>query len=140
MRWSPDGGTFYYVDSMTGTVDAFTYDAETGALRDRRPAVTLPDGGADGITVDAEGGLWVALWGHGEIHRYLPDGRHDRTVRVPARHVTSCEFGGPALDQLFITSSAVPRGDAGDIEPSPAGGLFVCRPGVVGLPARPFGR
>jgi sugar lactone lactonase YvrE len=139
MRWSPDGGTFYYVDSMTGTVDAFAYDADTGALRDRRAVVTLPDGGADGITVDADGGVWVALWGHGEIHRYTPEGRHDRTVRVPAQYVTSCEFGGPALDVLYITSSAVPMGDVAATEPSPAGALFVCTPGAVGLPARVFG-
>lgn len=140
MRWSPDGRVFYYVDSMTGTVDAFDYDTATGTLHDRRAAITLPDGGADGITVDAEGGVWVALWGHGEIRRYLPDGRHERTVRVPTRYVTSCEFGGPALDVLYITSSAVPMSDVAAIEPRPAGALFVCKPGVVGLPARTFGR
>jgi len=140
LRWSPDGRTFYYVDSMTGSVDAFAYDVATGELTDRRALVTLPDGGADGITVDAEGGVWVALWGHGVIRRYTPDGRHERTVRVPTPYVTSCEFGGPALDVLYITSSAVPMGDVAAMEPSPAGALFVCTPGVVGLPARVFGR
>jgi sugar lactone lactonase YvrE len=144
LRWSPDGEVMYYIDSMTGTVDAFRYDIDTGALHDRRALVTLPDadaeGGADGMTVDAEGGLWVAVWGHGEIRRFTPDGRHDCTVGVPTRYVTSCEFGGPALDILYITSSAVPMGDPTAIEPRPAGALFACRPGVTGLPARRFGR
>jgi sugar lactone lactonase YvrE len=139
LRWSPDGRFFYYIDSMTGTVDAFAFDASTGTLSDRRPLVSLPNGGADGMTVDAEGCVWVALWGHGEIHRYTPNGRHDRTVRVPTPHVTSCEFGGAELDVLYITSAAVPMGDANDIEPRPAGALFACTPGVVGLPARAFG-
>lgn len=139
MRWSPSGDVFYYVDSMANSVDAFAYDASLGTLRDRRVFVSLPKGGADGITVDADGGVWVALWGHGEIHRYGADGRHDRTVRVPTRYVTSCEFGGAALDVLYITSSAVPMGDVACPEPRPAGALFRCRPGVVGLPARRFG-
>ena len=91
------------------------------------------------MTVDAEGCVWVALWGHGVIHRYTPDGRHDRTVRVPTPYVTSCEFGGAELDVLYITSAAVPMGDASDIEPCPAGALFACTPGAAGLAARAFG-
>lgn len=139
MRWSPGGDVFYYIDSMTGTVDAFDYDETTGTISNRRAAVTLPDGGADGMTVDAEGGLWIALWGHGQIQRFTPDGRHERTVRVSTRFVTSCEFGGPELDVLYITSAARPGSDTDPREPAPAGGVFACTPGVIGLPARVFG-
>jgi sugar lactone lactonase YvrE len=138
LRWSPDGATFYYIDSMRDAVEAFTFDAADGTLRDRRVAVELEGGGGDGMTVDAEGCLWVARWGYGEVHRFTPDGRHDRTVRVPATYVTSCEFGGPALDTLYITSAATRGGPKQGIEPRPAGALFVCTPGVTGLPARPF--
>ena len=136
MRWSPDGGTFYYIDSMRNAVEAFDFDADEGTLRDRRVAVDLPGGGGDGMTVDRDGGIWVARWGFGVVHRFTSDGRLDRTVRVPATYVTSCEFGGPALDMLYITSASVGSGQG--VEPCPAGSLFVCRPGVAGLPARPF--
>ena len=138
MRWSPDGRVFYYIDSMTGSVDAFAFDAERGAIADRRSVVALADGGADGMTVDAEGCLWVALWGHGVVNRYTPEGALDRTVRVPTRYVTSCEFGGADLDVLYITSSASASGDPNAMEPAPAGAVFACRPGVRGLPARTF--
>jgi sugar lactone lactonase YvrE len=140
LRWSPAGDVLYYIDSMAGSVDGFAFDTATGTIGARHVVVPLPDGGADGMTVDAEGGLWVALWGHGEVRRFTPDGRLDRTVRVPSRHVTSCEFGGPDLDVLYLTSSASPTGASDSSEPSPAGGLFACRPGVSGLPARPFAR
>jgi sugar lactone lactonase YvrE len=138
MRWSPDGGTFYYIDSMRNSVDAFTFDVDEGTLRDRRVLIPLRKGGGDGMTVDADGCLWVALWGHGEVRRFTPDGRHDRSVRVPAPNVTSCEFGGPALDTLYITSACTVGGPKQPKQPRPAGAVFVCTPGVTGLPARPF--
>lgn len=138
MRWSPDGAVFYYIDSMTNSVDAFAFDVDRGTITDRRVAVSLPEGGADGMTVDSDGCLWVARWGHGEVNRFTPQGRLDRTVRVPVRYVTSCEFGGPDLDVLYITTSSSAGGDPSTMDPAPAGGLFACRPGVSGLSAREF--
>jgi sugar lactone lactonase YvrE len=85
----------------------------------------------DGLAVDAEGGVWVAQWGGSVLTRYDPDGRPDATVRFPHANVTSCAFGGPGLDRLYVTTAA----GAG----SPAGGLFVLSPGVAGLPGYPFG-
>jgi sugar lactone lactonase YvrE len=138
MRWSADGRVFYYIDSMTNSVDAFTFDVDSGSITDRRVAVELPEGGADGMTVDADGCLWVARWGLGKVDRFTPEGRLDRTIRVPVRYVTSCEFGGPDLDVLYITTSSSPGGDPTTIEAAPAGGLFACRPGPTGVAARAF--
>ena len=87
------------------------------------------------MTCDAEGHLWVAHWSGGRVSRFRPDGTLDRVVRLPVSNVTSCAFGGPGLDRLFITTAAqeAPAG-----KPL-AGGLFACTPGVVGLPAGRFG-
>jgi sugar lactone lactonase YvrE len=141
MDWSPDGGTFYYADSRSGGVDAFTFDLGSGELRDRRRAVELgfaPEVGfVDGLCVDTDGGIWVAVWGLGEVRRYTPAGALDRTLHVPVTQPTSCVFAGGALDVLVITSAR--RGlapDALEAEPH-AGGVFCCRPGVSGFAPNP---
>ncbi|MGI8446762.1 MAG: SMP-30/gluconolactonase/LRE family protein [Streptosporangiaceae bacterium] len=137
LAWSPDGSTAYYVDSATRRVDAFDYDPERG-LSGRRPAVKVdpPAGIPDGLTVDDEGHLWVALHGGGAVHRYRADGRLDGRVEVPVSQVTACTFGGPRLDQLYITTSRLDRGPAA--EPG-AGALFRADVGITGLPAAAFG-
>src|SRR6266568_1112224 len=84
----------------------------------------------DGLTVDAEGFVWVALWGGGALQRYSPDGSLQLTIDVPAVNVTSCAFGGRDLDILYITTAAGPGG--------PGGALFACEVGVTGLPANPY--
>jgi sugar lactone lactonase YvrE len=133
--WSPDGSLAYYDDTATHRVDVFDYDRETG-LTARRPFVRLPDdGNPDGLTVDAEGGVWVALFGGGAVHRYTPAGVLDVVVEVPAAEVTACTFGGPRLDQLFITTSREGL-DPGD-DPL-AGALFRADVGVPGQPVREF--
>jgi sugar lactone lactonase YvrE len=134
--WTPDGGTAYYVDSATQRVDVFTVDAD-GELTGRRPHVVVPEeaGTPDGIALDAEGGLWVALYGGGAVHRYDPDGRLDGVVEVPMSIVTACAFGGPDLDELFVTTS---RESLGPGEQPSAGALFRCRPGVRGAPVHLF--
>jgi sugar lactone lactonase YvrE len=142
MGWSADGTTMYFVDSLRYAVDVFTVTPD-GALADRRTLVAVggeAEGGAgpDGLAVDAEGCLWVAVWGAGEVRRYTPTGRLDAVVQVPAPYVTSCAFGGPALDVLYLTSAAVPMGEGGPHLPAPSGALFACRPGATGLPARTF--
>lgn len=136
LAWSPDGGTVYYIDTPTNRVDAFDFDAEAGTFANRRTVVEIPPeaGHPDGMTVDAEGGLWVALWDGSAVHRYTPDGTLDEVVRLPVRRVTACAFGGPDLDQLYITTS---RQDLSDPEPE-AGALFRTVPGVRGMPTLPF--
>jgi sugar lactone lactonase YvrE len=136
LAWSPDGGTAYYIDSPTHRVDAFDYDPDRG-LTGRRPLVEIPPdaGTPDGMTVDAEGRLWVALWGGGGVRCYRPDGALEEHVPLPVTQVTACTFGGPELDELYITTSrqGVPEG----AQPE-AGALYRYRPGVRGLPVLSF--
>jgi len=132
LDWSPDGSRAYYVDTETYRVDVFEYDPEQG-MNSRRPLVHIaPEiGRPDGLTVDADGGVWVALNRGGAVHRYTPDGVLDAVVEVAARSVTACAFGGPELDRLFITTSRE------DLEPGDdplAGSLFHAEVGLHGLP------
>lgn len=136
IAWSPDGGTLYHVDSPRRRIDIYDFDSTTGAIAGRRAVIPVePEHGLpDGLTVDEEGGIWLALWGGGALHRYSPDGSLDARLDVPATNVTSCCFGGSELDRLYVTTAA--RGVRG--EPL-AGALFEFQPGVRGLPATPFG-
>jgi sugar lactone lactonase YvrE len=136
LEWSPDGLRAYYNDTHTWRVDVFDYDRDSG-LTNRRAFVEVPDGAGrpDGLTVDAEGGVWVALNHSGTVRRYAPDGSVDAVVEVPPRQVTACTFGGDRLDQLYITTSRenLPSG----ADPL-AGALFWADVGVRGLPVREF--
>ena len=136
LDWSPDGSRAYYNDTLTHAISVFDYDAARG-LTGRRTWVTIPpdEGAPDGLTVDAEGGVWVALAGGGAVRRYTPQGVLDVVIELPAQKVTACTFGGPNLDQLFITTSR--EGLQPDEEPL-AGALFRATPGVRGLPVREF--
>ncbi len=139
--WSPDGRRMYYIDSPTRRVDVLDYDLATGRATGRRALIELPDGPAqpDGLTVDADGFLWVALWDGWSVRRYSPSGNLDRVVELPVARVTSCAFGGPDLADLYITS-ATARLSASELANQPlAGALFVVRPGVRGIVATPFG-
>ncbi|MDQ3889235.1 MAG: SMP-30/gluconolactonase/LRE family protein [Actinomycetota bacterium] len=133
LDWSPDGSLAYYNDTDTGLVDVFDYEPEAG-LTGRRPFVET---GArpDGLTVDAEGGVWVALSNAGSVRRYTADAALDEVVELPITKVTACTFGGPRLDELFITTSR--EGLDTGAEPA-AGSLFRAVPGVTGLPVREF--
>jgi sugar lactone lactonase YvrE len=135
LEWSPDGALAYYNDTPTHRVDVFDYATTTGLTR-RRPFVELPDDGRpDGLTVDAEGGIWVALFGDGAVHRYTSAGSLDAVIELPTPKVTACTLGGPALDQLFITTSR--QGLAPDRDPI-AGSLFRAQVDVPGRPVREF--
>ena len=135
LEWSPDGTLAYYDDTATHRTDVFDYDPATG-LTGRRPFVRFGDDDSpDGLTVDAEGGVWVALYGGSTVHRYDADGRLDAVVEVPTAKVTACTFGGADLDELFITTS---RQDLGPGDDPLAGSLFRVDPGVRGLPIRQF--
>lgn len=134
LGWSPDGRTAYLNDTPTRTVSAFDWSAETG-LTERRPFVTLGDdveGNPDGLCVDAEGGVWVALYGGSAVHRYSPEGSLDAVIELEPTQVTACTFGGADLDTLYVTTSR--ENLSGDEQPL-AGSLFACQPGVRGLPA-----
>lgn len=136
LEWSPDGSIAYYVDTPTHEISIFDYDRELG-LTGRRTFVSIdPElGSPDGLTVDSEGGVWVALFRGSAVRRYSSDGVLDDVVELPARQVTACTFGGADLDQLFITTSRE------NLEPGDdplAGSLFGAEVGVTGLPARPF--
>lgn len=130
LAWTPDGSRAHYVDSATGRVDVLR--TEGGRVVERTPFVEV-DGTPDGLTVDAEGGVWVALFGGGAVHRYAPDGSLDAVVEVPASHPTSCAFGGPDLDELWITTSQQETGPDGR-----SGALHRCLPGVRGVAPLPF--
>jgi sugar lactone lactonase YvrE len=136
LEWSPDGSRAYYTDTETHRVDVFDYDREAG-LTNRRALVHVPpdDGRPDGLTVDAEGGVWVALNRSGTVRRYTPQGTADAVVEVPPRQVTACTFGGERLDRLYMTTSRenLPPG-----EDPLAGSLFVAEVGVRGRPVREF--
>lgn len=134
--WSADGATMYVVDSATHRVDVLDV-APDGELSNRRPFVTLPDSVLpDGLTVDAEGGVWVALWGGWAVHHYAPDGRLLRQLQLPVAQVTSCAFGGPDLTDLFVTTAAGGLG-AGELDDQRlAGALF--RFPDAGVGRRPY--
>ncbi len=138
--WSPDGRLMYYVDTRTLRIDVFDFDGATGAIAGRRPFVDLAGetGRPDGLIVDGEGGVWVALWEGGAIRRYDARGRLDRTVTLPVTCPTKCAFGGPSLEDLFVTSASAPL-DAETRRAQPwAGALLHLRPGVAGKPASLF--
>jgi sugar lactone lactonase YvrE len=135
LEWTPDGSLAYYADTATHQVDVFDYDRDAG-LTDRRPFVTMADDERpDGLTVDSTGAVWVAMNGSGTVRRYTPTGVLDGEVRLPTAQVTACTFGGPDLDQLFVTTSR--EGMAPDDDPI-AGSLFRADVGVAGLPVREF--
>ncbi|MFG3099139.1 SMP-30/gluconolactonase/LRE family protein [Streptomyces sp. NPDC048182] len=133
--WSPDGRLMYYVDSPTRRVDVFDHDAE-GRLTGRRPLAAVEEGAGfpDGLTVDADGCVWVALWEGGAVRRYTPAGRLDRTVPLPVRRVTACAFGGPSLTDLYVTTART-----GPAAPHPlAGSVLVVPDAGTGLPQPAF--
>ncbi len=134
--WSPDDRLMYFVDSMARVIWVYDFDLVSGTVAGRRPFARFADddGVPDGLTVDAEGHVWVAIWDGWRIVRYAPDGTIDRTVAMPVQRPTSCAFGGATLETLYVTSAAGGL-DAASLRRGPlAGGLFAFEPGVRGLP------
>jgi len=150
LDWSPDDATFYLVDTATLSIDAFDFDLDRGALANRRTLITIERGagGPNGLAVDREGCLWVALTGGGAVRRYSPDGQLLNHVDLPITGPTSCAFGGVDGAELFVTSRsgrmpdiAVELGVGPEMQEctsADAGGLFVCRPGISGAAAAQF--
>ncbi|ROP38099.1 SMP-30/gluconolactonase/LRE family protein [Saccharothrix texasensis] len=134
--WSPDGTLMYYIDSAERRVDVLDYDRETGEATNRRPLAEVSRGLPDGLTVDASGAIWVALWGGAALHRYTPDGALDREVELPVGQPTACAFGGADFTDLYVTTARV--GLSGDALSELAGSVLVL-PGIgEGLPSTAF--
>lgn len=141
LGWSPDGRTFYFVDTVPGLIRAYDFDPATGALSGRRDFARVPEaeGRPDGLAVDAEGGVWCAIWDGWCVNRWLPDGRLDRRIDLPVPRPTSIAFGGDDLATLYITSART-RLPASTLAEAPlSGGLFACTPDVAGAPVGLFG-
>jgi sugar lactone lactonase YvrE len=129
LGWSPDGATMYLVDSGPRVVHSFAFDAEHGTISQGRVLITVPEavGAPDGMTVDAAGDLWVAIYGGGRVHRYGPDGVLRGVLKVPAEQSTCCAFGGAGLHRLH------------DRRRDPAAGLvYRLDTEATGRPAEPF--
>jgi sugar lactone lactonase YvrE len=136
LAWSPDGRTFYHIDTPTRQVTAYDYDLASGAIADPRPAAVVPPGMGwpDGMTSDAQGMLWIAMWGGAKLTRWDPGtGRLLATISFPALNVSSCTFGGPELDELYVTSARKGMSAAQLHEYPLSGGLFRLRPEVQGM-------
>ncbi|MCC6823665.1 MAG: SMP-30/gluconolactonase/LRE family protein [Verrucomicrobia subdivision 3 bacterium] len=133
MGFTPDRRHLYYTDSAKREIYRFDYDVGSGDLANRRLFARTPEneGVPDGLTVDAEGGIWSARWDGGALVRFTPDGREERRIQFPARKVSSVTFGGDDLDDLYVTTAG---GDQRATEGAGAGALFRLRPGVRGLP------
>jgi sugar lactone lactonase YvrE len=144
LGWSPDNQTMYYCDTGYRTIWAYDFDPATGAIANRRDFAVVPDapgeGGPDGLTVDSEGFIWSARWGGWKIVRYDPAGKIEREVAIPAERVTSVMFGGPDLEDLYVTTARIGL-DAAEIAANQphAGSIFHLRPGVKGLPEPAYG-
>jgi sugar lactone lactonase YvrE len=137
--FSPAGDVMYHNDSARQVTYAFDLDAE-GHASNRRTFLQFGpgDGYPDGMTVDAEGGLWIAFWDGWCVRRYSPKAEWIETVRMPVQRPTSCAFGGRDLDRLYITSASIDLDeDALKMQPN-AGGLFMLTPGVRGLADVPY--
>jgi sugar lactone lactonase YvrE len=137
--FSPDGARMYHSDTLRQVTYAFDLDA-AGEATNRRVFVQFGagDGHPDGMTVDAEGCLWIALWGGWCVRRFSPDGDLLRTVEMPVEQPSSCAFGGPGLDRLYVTSATKGLDQTALAMQPNAGGLFMLIPGVRGIPDLPF--
>ena len=139
--WSPDGRTMYLVDSGPRVVHAFAFDpSERHHLRPERVLVTVPEdvGAPDGMTVDAAGDLWVAIYGGGQVRRYSPDGELLAGAHVPAGQSTCCAFGGPGLHRLYVTTATENwTDDQRRAEPA-AGLVYRLDTDATGRPAAPY--
>jgi sugar lactone lactonase YvrE len=137
LGWSPDGTRMYYADSPVRRIDVFDYDPATGEAFKRAVFADLSafDGVPDGLTVDADGFVWVAMWGGGVLRRYSPRGEPDAVLEVPVSQPTSCAFGGLGMSDLYVTSARVGLSEA-ELGAQPlAGRLLRLQPGPVGLPS-----
>lgn len=140
LDWSPDGSLMYFIDSATQRVDVFDFDLDSAAIRNRRPFVQFSprDGIPDGLIVDSEGCVWVALFGAGAVRRHRPSGIIAGQVRLPVSLVTSMAFGGADMADLYVTTARHRLDERARAREVHAGSLFVCRPGPGGRTSARF--
>lgn len=137
LAWSPDGSRLYYADSPSRKLDVFDYDSASGEISGRRVFADLQyaDGFPDGLTVDADGCVWVAMWGGAALRRFTPAGKPDVMLPVPVARPTSCAFGGPDLSDLYVTTASIGLSESARAAQPLAGRLLRMRPGPFGLPS-----
>jgi sugar lactone lactonase YvrE len=140
LGWSPDGGTMYLVDSGPRVIHAFAFDADRGTISEERVLVTVAEqvGAPDGMTVDAAGDLWVAVYGGGQVQRYSPDGVLRQVLAVPARQSTSCAFAGPGLNRLYVTTATEDWSDEQRRSEPASGLMYRFETEAIGRPAAMF--
>jgi sugar lactone lactonase YvrE len=140
IAWSPDGSTMYLVDSGPRVIHAYAFDGDRGTISAERALVTVPEevGAPDGMTVDADGDLWVAVYGGGRVNRYSPEGVLRQTFMIPAEQTTSCAFGGHALTRLYVTTATENWSDEQRRAEPGAGLVYRVETDARGRPARPF--
>ena len=137
LAWSADQRTLYYIDTPTMRVDAFDFDPETSAISNRRTAIQIPEGIGypDGMSMDAEGMLWICLWDGWAVTRWNPNtGEQLEKISLPVGRATSCCFGGRDLNELYITSASTRLSEEELAKQPLAGALFRVKPGVSGPP------
>ena len=134
LAWSADGRRMYSVDTRRATVFVRDYDSITGAVGERRVHIAVDGGFPDGIALDAEEHLWVAVWGAGEIRRYAPDGTQVDLLELPAPHTSSVAFVGDDLRTLVITTATAELGEDQRRAHPDSGRLFATRTDTPGLP------
>lgn len=134
LGWSPDGSVFYYIDSHTQTISAFDFDSAAGSISNRRFFAEIPGGQGmpDGLAVDQDGGVWVALYRGAAVHRYGLDGKLDQVVTLPATYPTSVAFGGATGRTLFVTTAMALLSEDERKAESAAGRLLALDVGVAG--------
>ncbi|HTN64541.1 MAG TPA: SMP-30/gluconolactonase/LRE family protein [Devosia sp.] len=135
LGWSPDDKTFYFTDTAKQTIYAYDFDLESGSIGNRRVFVTVPEseGKPDGLTVDSEGFIWSAHWDGWCVTRYDPEGKVERVINLPVPRPTSCVFGGPDLQTLFVTTARI-RLSAAQLADAPlSGSVFAIDTGIKGL-------
>jgi sugar lactone lactonase YvrE len=137
LQWTADGRTALHIDTPTDRIDAHDFDAGTGTFSNRRPFVSIPEGAGhpDGMAIDEEDGVWVAMWGGSAVHHYTADGTLADVIEVNAKDVTACAFGGDDRSTLYITTS---RRDRGDADGPQAGAVFAVPTRVRGAVPFPF--
>jgi sugar lactone lactonase YvrE len=140
LGWSPDNKIFYYTDSSTHTIYAYDFDLESGEISKERVFAKTPENYVpDGLTVDADGYIWSAMWDGWKIIRFSPSGNIDTEIQLPVQRPTSCTFGGPDLNKLFVTSARVDLTPE-ELQQQPlAGNIFALDTKVVGLPEPRYG-
>jgi sugar lactone lactonase YvrE len=142
LAWSPDGAVMYSVDTLAGVVRARPYDPVTGAPGPRTDLLHVEAGWPDGMRVDVDGNLWVAIWGGGQVRCLSPGGTLLHVVEVPAPNVTAVAFAGPDLGTLVITTASVGLSDTALADSPASGRLFTVEVGealgVRGLPTTPW--